>query len=282
MPLDDRPALPPGTATTLGIRTRAGTPLRYRVDGDPAAPLVVCTHGVSLDHRAVAPQVPALVAAGYRVLTWDVRGHGRSQPAGAGVTLVRVAEDLLALLDAVEVDRAVLVGQSFGGLVSQEAFARAPSRVAALVMLGTPALGDAPGPVMRRVHRLRVPLLRVWPDAHLRRTFAALVTDDPDLRAYVADATRAVSKADLVATSAAAIHGLVDAAPAPTGDTPVLLLRGEKEESLVARSNAAWARRLPATTEVVVPEVGHLVNLEAPEAANAALVAFLGDHLPSR
>ncbi len=282
MRLDDRPALPPATPTTVGIRTRAGTPLRYRVDGDPEAPLVVCTHGVSFDHRAVGPQVPALVAAGYRTLTWDVRGHGRSRPSGAGITLARVAEDLLALLDAVEVDRAVLVGQSFGGLVSQEAFARAPSRVAALVMLGTPALGDAPGPVMRRVQRLRVPLLRIWPDAHLRRTFAALITDDPELRAYVADATRAVSKADLIATSAAAIHGLVDAAPAPTGETPVLLLRGEKEESLVARSTAAWARRFPATREVVVPGVGHLVNLEAAEATNAALVSFLNANLAAR
>lgn len=274
------PALPPDTPSLLGVRTRAGTPLHYRIDGDPGAPLVACTHGVSLNRHALAPQVPALLAAGYRVLTWDVRGHGESQPSGVGITLASTAADLLALLDAAEAPEAALIGQSFGGFVSQEVFAQAPGRVRALVMLGTPALGDAPGPVMRRLHRLRIPLLYGWPDGHLRRTFAALVTDDPALRAFMLQAGRAVTKPDLIATSRAAISALVDAAGTPTGETPVLLVRGEHEETLVSRSTAAWARRCPGTEEVVIPGVGHLVNLEAPEACNAALLAFLTRVLP--
>jgi 3-oxoadipate enol-lactonase len=78
--------------------------------GDPVAPTVVWTHGATLDHDAFAAQVPVLCDAGYRVVSWDLRGHGESQPMGSSFSFGTAADDLIALLDDLGAAGAVLVG----------------------------------------------------------------------------------------------------------------------------------------------------------------------------
>ena len=59
---------------------RAGSRIHAGTDGPDGGPLVALTHGASMDHRMFEPQLEPLTTAGYRVLTWDLRGHGRSKP----------------------------------------------------------------------------------------------------------------------------------------------------------------------------------------------------------
>lgn len=65
---------------TQHVLERAGCPIHYWLTGPEERPLVVFTHGATIDHREFDPQVP-VVAEEYRVLTWDVRSHGQSRPA---------------------------------------------------------------------------------------------------------------------------------------------------------------------------------------------------------
>ncbi|MCX6030696.1 MAG: alpha/beta hydrolase [Chloroflexi bacterium] len=118
------------------ILERAGCRLHYWQVGDPAAPLIVLTHGAGADHRMFDAQIPALTPS-HRVLTWDVRGHGLSRPAGGPFSSQAAVEDLLALLDAVGRPQAILVGQSMGGNISQEVAFRRPERVRALIVVGS-------------------------------------------------------------------------------------------------------------------------------------------------
>jgi pimeloyl-ACP methyl ester carboxylesterase len=74
------------------------------------------------------------VAGRYRVMTWDVRGHGLSQPMGEDFALPLAMEDLLAILDAVGCEKAVFVGHSNGAYIAQELAFRHPERVQALVI----------------------------------------------------------------------------------------------------------------------------------------------------
>ena len=268
------------SAVERRVLDRAGSPVQAYLHGPRHGPTVVLTHGLSLDHRAFDAQVPALVAAGYRVVTWDVRGHGASQPMGDGITIEQAADDLGAVLDELATEPVVLVGQSFGGMIVQEFATRSPDRVAGLVVIGAPALGDRPGAVLRVLQRLRIQMLTLWPDGLLRRVFAAMVTRDPAVRAYVATATRQLPKSAFVAVSAAAMDGHLRAEGAPVPGIPVLLLQGAREERPVARAMARWADREPAARRVVVPG-GHLVNQEHAEAANRELIRFLDAHLPA-
>src|SRR5690349_19865722 len=120
---------------------RSGTTLHYWVAGPIDRPLVVFTHGEGIDHRMFVPQL-ASVAREYRVLLWDIHGHGQSQPLGMnGVFSLRtVVEDLLALLDQLGYQQATFVGQSLGAAISQELAFLYPERVTALIVIGGTSL----------------------------------------------------------------------------------------------------------------------------------------------
>jgi pimeloyl-ACP methyl ester carboxylesterase len=122
------------TAITQHVLERVGCTLHYWLTGREDRPLVVLSHGATMDHRMFAAQVAAL-APHYRVLFWDVRGHGLSQPLNEDFSLRQAVADLLALLDHLGYERAALVGHSMGGYISQELAFLQPERVTALVTI---------------------------------------------------------------------------------------------------------------------------------------------------
>jgi 3-oxoadipate enol-lactonase len=107
-----------------------GMTLAYDVAG--AGPTVVLLHSSVCDRTMWDPQWQVLIDAGYRVVRCDFRGHGGTP---APVRPFNPAEDVRDLLDALGVDRAALVGASYGGRVAQEVAARWPDRVCALGLL---------------------------------------------------------------------------------------------------------------------------------------------------
>ncbi len=262
--------------TRLEARTieRRGSNLHYWLHGAPGSTTVVFIHGVSIDRHTFDGHLPALVEAGYQVVTWDLRGHGSSQPLGDGISISGVVDDLVAILDDAGIDRVVVVGQSFGGMVAQRALDRHPDRIAAMVVLGAPALVDRPGPVIRVLQRLRVATVRFWPDRLLRWAFATLVTRDPQVRSYIAQATSQVDRRAFIAVSYAAMHGYLGGDDASSHGAPVLLVRGEREERGVRKAMDRWAQRDPDIRYEIV-EGGHLTNQEHPDSVNEVLFAFL-------
>jgi pimeloyl-ACP methyl ester carboxylesterase len=103
---------------------------------DAAKPTLIFIHGVLNDHSVWILQTRYLAHHGWNVLALDLPGHCRS--AGAPPATVEEAADfVLALMDAAGLDKAVLVGHSFGSLIALEAAARAPERVSQLVLVGT-------------------------------------------------------------------------------------------------------------------------------------------------
>jgi pimeloyl-ACP methyl ester carboxylesterase len=100
------------------------------------APTVVFTHGLAASGHTWEAQVAAL-APRHRVLTWDLRGHGRSAPRPEPCSIADLAADLAAVLDAAGVARAVVVGHSAGGVVAMRFALDHPQRLAGLVLVGT-------------------------------------------------------------------------------------------------------------------------------------------------
>jgi pimeloyl-ACP methyl ester carboxylesterase len=122
----------------------AGVPLAVTVRGD--GPALVVVHGRASDAEAWAPAAEQFAAAGRRVVTYDRRGYGASgtpQPYGA-TTVEEQAEDLVAVLDALAVDDAVLVGDGFGALVVLDVMKRHGARVRSAVLGDPPLFAFAP------------------------------------------------------------------------------------------------------------------------------------------
>jgi len=148
-----------------------GCQLAYEVQGQ--GPPVLLIQGVGVHGDGWRPQVEAL-SDRYTCLSFDNRGMGESQPAGAPVTVEQMAEDAVALLDAAGWDSAHVVGHSLGGLVALELALAARQRVRSLALLCTFASGrDAAPPTPRMIWiglRTRVGTRRMR-----RRAFLQLV-----------------------------------------------------------------------------------------------------------
>lgn len=235
------------------------------------------------------PQVAPLVAAGYRVVLWDYRGHGRSDaPEDASAySMERVVLDLEQVLDALAPGaRAVVGGLSFGGLASLHFALRRPERVRALLLVDS-------GPGFKNPEAQKR-----WEEA-VERTARFLEREGPAaLVAGRAAETLIGRRAELPAAQAAAraiaaqrAHGLASfgrrvAAPAPQVidalpgiEAPALVVVGEHDAAYL-RSAEVMAAKLPRAESVTIAEAGHMVNIEQPEAFDAAVLRFLARAAP--
>ncbi len=130
-----------------------GTEINYADTGGDG-PLVVLSHGFLMDQSMFAPQVKAL-APEFRAMTWNQRGHGGTSARGP-FSYWDSARDLLALLDHLGVQRAVLGGMSQGGFVSLRAALLAPDRVRGLILIDTEAGKEDPAvaPAYEQLHEV--------------------------------------------------------------------------------------------------------------------------------
>ena len=149
------PWLPPGRAVDLpGV----GTTFVRDSGGPPGAPTVLLLHGwaVTADLNWF-PAYPSLTER-YRVVALDHRGHGRGvRPKGGIVRLTDCADDAVAVLDDLGIDRAVVAGYSMGGAIAQLVWHRHPDRVAGLVLAST-ARHFQGGPISDLWYRSYTPL----------------------------------------------------------------------------------------------------------------------------
>ncbi|WP_440764260.1 alpha/beta fold hydrolase [Natronorubrum sp. DTA7] len=259
------------------VLERGGSQIHYWVVGPEDGPLVVCTHGATMDHRLFDPQLEALVDAGYRVLAWDIRGHGISKPIGTDFTVPLVVDDLMAIIDRLGDEEVVLVGQSFGGYVSQELLFRYPERVTALGIIGSTDLLTVPPRLEYLALRLTPSLFRLWPAGHLRKVIAENTAETPAAKRYAYNATCQLSKREFL-TVWKAVAVCHHAEPGYRIRKPFLLTHGEHDGTgTIARDAPAWAERETDCRYEVIPGAGHNANQDNPGAFNEILLEFLED-----
>ncbi len=262
------------------ILVRKECPLHYWLTGPVNAPLIVLTHGATADHGMFAHQVRAL-ADEYRVLTWDMRGHGESRPMGSPFTVPEAVKDLMAILAEIGAEQAIFVGQSTGGYVAQELVFRHPEKVQALVMIDCICITL---PLTGRDHlllRLTPALLWMYPYSLLVRQSANASTVTQEGYDYLETAMNQIPKKDMVAILSAvtqAIH------PEPHYQIthPLLLVHGDEDNlGNIKKDAPRWAERDPNCTYRVIPDAGHMANMDNPAFFNRLLLEFL-DSLQGR
>lgn len=259
------------------VLRRSGSDIHYWIAGPEVGPLVAFTHGASMDHHMFDSQRSAVVEAGYRLLTWDIRGHGRSKPIGEPFTVQAVAEDLLAIIDQLDHEKAVLVGQSFGGYVSQELTFRHPERVGALVVLGATDITTPPSRLSVTALKFSPLTFKLWPDWHLRKLVAKHTAVTPAVQEYAYEATQKLSKQEFV-TVWKAVADCLHEEPGYHIPVPFLLTHGEDDKTgIIASAAPAWAEREPECRYEVIPEAGHNANQDNPTSFNEILIDFLGE-----
>lgn len=133
---------------------------RIAYDDTGSGPLVVCLPGLGDLRSEYRWLTPRLIAAGYRVVTVDLRGHGASDATFTDHARPTVGDDVVALLEHLDAGPAHLVGTSFGAAAVVWAATEAPARVASVTLIG-PFVRDVPTPAIKRLG-LRAMLARPW------------------------------------------------------------------------------------------------------------------------
>jgi 3-oxoadipate enol-lactonase len=249
----------------------------YEAAGDPDLPPLVFLHGIGGAARAWRGQLE-FFGKRFRTIAWDMPGYGGSAPLPT-VSIAALADALQDFLAGAGATRPVLVGHSIGGMIVQQLLANNPGIAGAVVLAQTsPAFGKPDGDWQKAFIGARLgPLDRGETLVSLAPSLVQeLVGDNPDPRGMelARDCMAAVPEATYRATMLA-LMGFDLRGALKNIEVPTLLLSGSKDNNAPAPMMAKMASYVPSAKYVELEGVGHLANLERPEAFNVALDDFL-------
>ncbi|MBM3347866.1 MAG: alpha/beta fold hydrolase [Betaproteobacteria bacterium] len=252
------------------------------VEDEGEGPVVLFATGLSGTGSFWGPQVRDFLGAGYRVVRWDQRGTGRSTRWEGRYTIGLMAEDAIAVLDALDIDRCLLVGHSAGGAIGQEIALSSPHRLMAMILAASWA---GPDEHLRLVLRLRGDLLRAGGPVAYARMAGILMFPPQYVRdnAIALEASAATAERDLA--SPAVLQARMDMVMdhdrrTELGriGTPALVCCARDDILTPPYSSEELARGIPGARLHVFDEGGHAVTVSKPGLFNSASLGWLAGY----
>lgn len=253
-----------------------GISTEYLLEGPPGAPVVTFSHSLAANLHLWDAQAAAL-ATRYRVLRYDIRGHGGSDVPAPPYTLEQMADDLDGLLKALGIGQTHFVGLSMGGLIGMTMAVRFPSVVKSLVLADTTACY---GPKMTPMWDDRIRVAEAEGiEPLLDRTMEAWFTPAFRVRhPEVIDRVRAMLRPTDVRGYVGAIRaiGYVDLREAIRAiRCPTLILVGEQDHGTDLSMAKTMHERIAGSELSVLPNAAHCSCVEAADAFTRAVLAFV-------
>ena len=246
-------------------------------------PVVVFLHGIGGHRTNWRDQLPAFAAHGFRAVAWDARGYGLSDDYEGPLDFADFSHDLARLLDHLEVERAHLVGLSMGGRILQDFYPRYPDRVATLVLCATFPGFDASLTPEKRAEFIRIrkePLVSGKEPKDIAPVVAKTLigprATDAHFQRLVESMTMLHKESYIKAIEASTLYDR--SASLPDIAAPTLLVFGGADSLVVPAVGERMAAEIPGARLIVIPEAGHLVNIEFPDVFNESVLAFLDEH----
>ncbi len=252
----------------------------FDLHGPTEAPVVVLIHGLGLSRQLWAQHLPALTE-NYRVLNYDLYGHGESAPPAEPASLSVYASQLVGLLDELAVRQAAIIGFSIGGMINRRVALDNPDRVSSLIIVSSPhdrglEQQDA---VEQRAQAVRDSGPLATMDAALTRWFTPDYLVKHPGQAEQVKAWRL--QADQESYSQAAwvlangVRELIN--PSPTIRVPTLVITGENDSGSTPAMSHAIAAEIPEAETLIVPALQHLGLIEQPNLFMQPIVDFLAN-----
>jgi pimeloyl-ACP methyl ester carboxylesterase len=256
-----------------GYADLPGVRLFYIDTGGSGTPLVLM-HAATGSVRAWEHQIPAFTAAGYRVVTFDRRGWGRTETA-VGSAPGTAADDLIALMDHLHIDRFHLVGTAAGGFVAFDTALSFPTRLRSIVVANSIG-GVQDEEFLALGRRIRPPEFTAMP-AELREV-------SPSYRAGNPEGTRKwvelehISRPPGQPAPAQPLKNRITFSQLETITVPTMLLTGDADMFAPPPVMRMFAARIKRAETLVVPEAGHSTYWEQPDVFNRAVLNFIRKH----
>jgi aminoacrylate hydrolase len=227
----------------------------------------------------------AAFAKTFDVITHDQRGTGQSDLTRTGFTVDRMAADVIGLMDALEIERAHIVGHSTGGAMAQILAIEHPKRLASVVLSATWTKPDA---YLRRMFGLRKDiLLRLGPSAYVQANTLYLypswwiTRNNERLRQLEAQNLTVFPPTDIAASRIDAILAFDRTEQLSRIKVPTLVVGAEDDFVTPAYFSEELARLIPAAEIKIFPRGGHALNQVRAREFNQAVLPFLSSHTPA-
>lgn len=250
----------------------------YEVSGPEDAPVVVLIHGLGLNRHTWQWHEPAL-SARYRVLNYDLFGHGESVPPPTTPSLSLFATQLRDLLDFLGIDRCAVVGFSLGGMINRRFALDYPNRVRALAILNSP---HERGPeAQKAVEERAAKSTAGGPGATLDTTLKRWLTAEfRENELEIIDLIRQWVLANEPAVYAKCrwvlANGVLEIIrPQPPITLPTLVMTCENDSGSTPAMSHAIASEIPGSQTIIVPHLQHLGLMEQPSQFTTPLLRFL-------
>ena len=261
------------SAGDAAAKVRAGgLEVAYRLEGRAGAPVVMLVHGILTDHRAW-DAVVANLAADFQVLRYDVRGHGGSSAPPAPYTMAQLADDVPAILDALQVERVHFIGSSLGGMIGQQVGARHAQRLLSLTLANTGAAQAAPAAWQERIDLARERGVAALTEPTMQRWFPQAWREAHPAEVQRMTALLLGTSVEGYAGCAAAVRDLAQLDLLPRIAVPTLVVAGELDAAMPPAATAKIAELVPGARLVSLP-TGHQAAVEQPAAFCAAWREF--------
>lgn len=236
-------------------------------------------HGFPFNHEIWRPQIDAL-ANHVRVIAPDLRGHGKSPPSGGPYSMDMLADDCAGLLEGLKVDQPVIVcGLSMGGYISFAFYRRHPELVAGMILAATRAGADSEEAKAKRDSAVRLtrqqgtqPVV----DSMLPIVMAPQTYQDrPELVSKVARIMENTSPSGMI-SALIGMKSRPDSTPT-LGQikVPTLIVHGADDQIIPTSESETMHAGIPDSNLEIIPDAGHLPNLERTELFNQAVEKFL-------
>jgi 3-oxoadipate enol-lactonase len=251
-----------------------GAELAYRLDGCKSGRVVMMSNSLMSDHTMWDITVEVL-ADRYRVLRYDTRGHGRSETTPGPYSIDLLADDALALMDALAIERAHVVGLSMGGMIAQNLGARFPERVLSLALCDTASEMPPRSMWEERFAIARSRGVAGLVDSTIQRWFTAPFIDRaPEAAEKVRRMILGTGTEGYIACGSA-VRDMAQTTMLLKVKAPTLILVGSHDPACTVEQSTVIHRMIDGSQMVVLQNAAHLSNIEQPDVFNRELRAFI-------
>ena len=256
-----------------------GIRIHYQWDGPENGPLVVMSHALAATYQMWDWQIQALTSR-YRVLRYDIRGHGKTEIPDGAYTLEMLADDLLGLLDTLGVEKTHLVGLSLGGMIAQHVALKDQNRLSSLVLCDTSSHTPAAlAPVWdRRIRLAQTEGMKALLQQTIERWFSLEYEKQARLDIHKISNMIRDTNPDGFVGCCHAVKNLNTTDRLHEIALPTLLIVGEDDPGATVESHEVIRDRIQASRLVVIPNAQHLSNIEQQTTFNQVLTGFLDAH----
>lgn len=252
--------------------------MRYTEAGSADRPVVIFIHGFPFNQSMWHPQIEALRGS-FRVITYDIRGHGDSEFGRDELSIALFAEDLIGLMDELEIPKAIVCGLSMGGYIALRAITVYPDRFSALILSDTQCVADSPEARTKRIAAIEN-IKKHGVEEYAMQSLNNLLPPETlnaqiDLVTRIKDMILSTSRQTLCDTLMALANREETCTRLSNIQVPALILVGSEDKiTPLAAANRMYSQ-IPNAKMHVIEGAGHLPNMEKTEAFNGYVVEFL-------